>query len=190
MALDLELWLEASPTFRERTDDCPCECEIAGATSVAAPPESIHPPHGLRGQPYAGCERETPAVDSTKRDPARSARRKRVRHLPSRFDGNPGQPEGAREDARAAAGQEADREVRLEPVQGLVETAVAREDDDGLDAATTRAGHELRRMTRALGQKEVELGDSLELRADLGEPLLAHPGRERIDDERRFHRVA
>src|SRR5439155_13996765 len=58
VALDFELWLEASPTLRERTDDCPCECEIAGATSVAAPPESIHPPHGLCGQPYAGCERE------------------------------------------------------------------------------------------------------------------------------------
>ena len=98
--------------------------------------------------------------------------------------------EGAREDTRAAAGKEADREVRLEPVQGLVEAAVPREDDDSLDAVAASPGHEVRRMARAIGEEEVELGDSLQLRAHLTEPLLAHAGRERIDDECESHRVA
>ena len=105
-------------------------------------------------------------------------------------DGISRQPERAREHARAAAGQEADRDVRVEPVQGLVEAAVPREDDDRVDAAAARPGHELRRMARALGEEEVELGDSLQLRADVREPLLAHAGRERIDDERDSHGVA
>ncbi len=42
-------------------------------------------------------------------------------------------------------------------------------------------------MARSLGQENVELGDPFQLRADLGEPLLAHAGGERIDDERDTH---
>ena len=45
-------------------------------------------------------------------------------------------------------------------------------------------------MSRTLGQEHVELGKALELRAHVREPVLAHPGRERIDDDRDLHRVA
>jgi hypothetical protein len=45
-------------------------------------------------------------------------------------------------------------------------------------------------MARALGQENVELGDSLELGAHVREPRFGHAGRERIDNERRSHRVA
>jgi hypothetical protein len=45
-------------------------------------------------------------------------------------------------------------------------------------------------MARSLGEENVELGDPFQLRTDLGEPLLAHAGGERIDDERDSHRVA
>jgi hypothetical protein len=45
-------------------------------------------------------------------------------------------------------------------------------------------------VARALGEDEVELGDSLELCAHLGEPLLADPSRERIGDDRDSHREA
>ena len=141
MALDLELRLESAAPLGKCADDRPREREVAGTASVSAAPERVHPPHDLRRQADAGREGEAPAVDAAQRDPARAVARQRFGHLPCRTNGIPRETQRTRQDAGAATGQEADRHVRLEPVQRLVEDAVAGEDDDGIGASAAGGGH-------------------------------------------------
>ena len=76
----------------------------------------------------------------------------RLRNLARSRDRIGRQAERARQHARAAAGQERDRRVALEPVQGLVEAAVAGEDDDRL---RRRRGMRLRRAPIACRGRSV-----------------------------------
>ena len=115
-------------------------------------PERVDASHCLRVEADAGAEREATLVDAADRDPPGPLLRDRVRHDARRLDRVRRQPEAAREDARAAAREKADRHVLLEAVQRLVEAAVAREDDDRIRAAAARLGHELGRMTGPLGR--------------------------------------
>ena len=190
MTHDLELRLEPAAVLRDRLRDRQHEPEIPGTAAVPAASERVHSPHDFGREPDPGGEAEAAAVHAADADPARASGRQRVGDLPGRAHRVTRQAERPREHARPAARQEADRDVGLEPVQRLVEAAVAREDDHRVSAAANRVGHELRRVARPLGQDDVELSGACELLAHLGEPLLAHACRERVDDQRDLHREA
>ena len=94
----------------------------------------------------AAASSPTPAENAKRRPLTRPTVIRRVRScverlgkLPRRLDRIVRQPERPREHARPAAGQEADRHVALEPVQRLVEAAVAGEDDDRVRARSRHA---------------------------------------------------
>ena len=132
----------------------------------------------------------TPAEKEKRRPLTRPSVMRRVRRLRERVgnlrgggDRVGGKPERARQDARPAAGQEADRDVSLEPVQRLVEPAVPGEDDDRVDAATARVANEFRRVTGMLGEGNVEFSSLRQRFADRTQALLVDARGKRIDDE-------
>src|SRR5581483_11931200 len=132
----------------------------------------------------AGAERETPAVDAADGDAPRAARLDRLGEPPCGGDRIGRQAERARENARAAAWQEADRHVALEPIERLVEAAVAGVHDDRLAVVVERGGDELGRMIRVLGEHDHQVARRLERGLHLGELRLRHMRGERIDDQR------
>ena len=94
--------------------------------------------------------------------------------------GSRGRPERARQHARAAAGNEPDRDVGAEAVDHLVVGAVAREDVDRLRAVRPLGG-ELRRLPARL--REHGLGPGGQRCLDGGELLLVDSAGERIHDQ-------
>src|SRR5204863_7493455 len=87
----------------------------------------------------------------------------------------------------AAAGHEAERQiVPFDAVQGLVEAAVPREDDQRVRLACLTC--ELDRMARTFAADGADVSGIHELPLDGGDGLLRDPTREWVDDQNRtFH---
>ena len=155
-ACDLERRLEVASVRRDRPDDGSREREVAGPPPVRAAAHLVHPPHRLGVEADTGREPEAASVDPAERDAPRPARADGVGDL----RGGPGevvrQTERREEHARASARQEADRHVGVQPVQRLVEAAVAGEDDDRLAAPAAGVGHELGGVTGSLGSHRLD----------------------------------
>ena len=154
--------------------DLPGEADIACAPVLLGAPVRVEPPHRLCVEADAGSEPEAPPVDAAERDPPRCAR---CDVLGGR-DRVAGQAERARQNVRPSAGDEADRRVGPDPVQHLIECAVAREDVDGL-GVSGRAG-ELGRVARVLRPRDLDIAERAE---HLVGPLVADAARERVDDQ-------
>ena len=98
-------------------------------------------------------------------------------------DGIAREPERTREHARAASGEESERDVHLDPVQDLVVRPVTAEDVDRLDLACRP--RDLRGFAR--GGREPGLGPGGQRRLHGRKPVLVDSRRERIDDEEAAH---
>ncbi len=94
------------PTPRcERPDDGHDEREVAGPLAVGAAPHLVDAPHGLGVDPDPCVEREAAAVDPAEADPSCPPLLDRLGEPDGRGEGLGRQPERARQDARAAAGE-------------------------------------------------------------------------------------
>ena len=87
------------------------EDDVSRPAAVVGAPASLDAAHHLGVEPDARREAEAPAVDPAEADRLRPALGERVGDPRRGLDGIARQPERAREDARAAAGQEAEREL-------------------------------------------------------------------------------
>ena len=133
-ALDLELRLPARAPL-DAASARPCRMN---ATSPGRAPSASRPSASSRRT--ASASKPMPA-EKQKRRPLtrpseiapRAALVERRRRPPRGRDRVARQPERTREDARAAAGEEAERHRAVGAVQRLVVGAVAREDDDRVD---------------------------------------------------------
>src|SRR5581483_4633503 len=139
----------------EQPDERAGEGEIAGTAAVVRAPERVDATDDVGRKADARAEAEAAAVDAADGDPARPSCLQRRRDPLSGRDRVARHAERARENTRATAGQEADRDVPLEPVQRLVEAAVAGEDDDRVDAVAAGGGDEVRRVARVLREHDV-----------------------------------
>ena len=131
MPLDLEHRLEAEPALGERLHGRPGEDEISGPAAGLVASAIVHSPHELGVESDAGGEAEAAPIRAAQRDPPGVRRGKPARRL----DGVARDPERTWKHARAAAGDEAERDASVAAVQRLVEATVTREDIDPLGSA-------------------------------------------------------
>ena len=134
------------------------EGEISRPRPVGRPAAVVDSPDDLRVDSNPCAEREAPVVDPAGGDPAEAIRLQRICQLLGRPYRVARQAERARQNARAASRDEAERQVvSLDAVQGLVEAAVAGEDDHGIRVAGLTG--ELDRVSRPLGPHRAHVGD-------------------------------
>ena len=123
----LERWIEAPAPLRHEPSQLPGELEVSRSRAVLPPAATLDAADRLGVDADAGREPEAAPVHAPDRDPSR----RRSRQLLGCCDGVAREAERAREHVRAAAGDEAHRCVGPDPVQHLVEPAVARVDVHG-----------------------------------------------------------
>jgi hypothetical protein len=163
------------------------KAKFSGTPAVLAPSHLVDPAHRFRVQPDAGGEGEAAPVDAPESDPPRAATGDRIGELPRGRLRLVREAERAGEHARAAARQEADRDVGVQAVQRLVEAAVAGEHDDRVAPASAGVAHDLGRVTRALGAHRHHLAGAGQLALHRRDALLGHPGREGVHDQDDLH---
>src|SRR5581483_12206539 len=117
---DLELRLQAQAALEQHARDREGEDEVARTATVGAAPATVDPADRLRVDAETAGEEEAAAVHAAGRDRARAAGGDRRRDPGRGGRRVAGQAERAREDARAAAGHEAERRRTVEPVHDLV----------------------------------------------------------------------
>ena len=159
--LDLEHRLEPAAALDDRLAGGEHEPGVGRAPAVGRPSPLVDAAHQLGVKPDPGREREAPAVHPPERDAARTALFERPGEHLGRLHGIAWQPERPGEHARASARHEADGQRIAEPVEHLVEAAVAREDDDGVEI-TAQDGRELDRVAGVLRAHGRHLGDRRE----------------------------
>ena len=175
---------ETSAALRDGFRRLPREGEVVRTAALEAASELVHAPDDLRVEPDARGEPEAASVDPPERDAPRAVRLRGPRHgRPGSVDGVAREPQGAGEDARAAAGREPDRDVLVEAVQRFVEASVARVHDHGVDV-TRAVADKLHRVLWALGAEDVDVGVGGERLGDGRDARLADGARVRVDDER------
>jgi hypothetical protein len=184
VALHLEHGLELEPVRRQRAHDCEREREVARAAAVLAATELVDAADRLRVDADPGGEGEAASVDAAHRDAAAAPGEQRVRDVRSRGDRIGRDTERTREHARPTAGDEADRHAVADPVQDLVEAAVAGVDDDRVAVGLARELGGVARPGRTL---DADLTCAPELARDRVQPLRRDVRGERIDDERDAH---
>jgi hypothetical protein len=170
---------EARPSTGEDGEQRPRKGKVARAGAASAA-EGVDPADELRVQAEARGEGEAAAIYPSERDPLGG----RMRESPRAFDRIAGETERTREDARRPTGDETHRNFTVEPVHGLVETAVARIDVDAVEAMR-RLCHELDRVQGPLGQDGLDIARSGERLLDRKRELRGYAACRRIDDERR-----
>ena len=132
------------------------EREIARPCTGVVAAERVQPPHRLAVEAEPGGETEAAAVDVAEPDSPQAALGERGADRPRRRHRVTRKAERARQDARAAARQKAERHSSVRTVQRLVVGAVAGEDEDRVDVPRN-GGCKLGRMARALRERRLHL---------------------------------
>ena len=174
-AFDLELLVEASVPRPKRSRCRLQERHVTGPPPIGPAADLVDLPDEFGIEPDPGVEPEAAAVHASDADTARPPPGYTLRGL-ARVARETERP---RKDARAAPREKADRHVLLEPVQHLVERAVAAEHIDRVDLAGR--AHDLRRLARS--GREQGLGAGGKRSPNRSEPVLVHAGGEWVDDE-------
>ena len=155
------------------------ERDVARAAPVGAAAQRIDAPHELGVEAEARVEPEASPVDATEPDPAGAPFRNALRSL----DRVAREPERAREHARPASREKAERHVDADAVQHLVVRAVASEHVDRVHAA--RGAGDLGRLPGC--GRETGLGAGGKRGLHRREPVLVDARGERVDDEEAAH---
>ena len=133
---DLELRV-AEVAAQQRAHDLRREVGVAGPLAPR-PPRLVDEAHGLGVRADPGGEREAPAVDDAEVDAPLAALDERGAHAPRGRADVARHAQRARQHARPAGGQHADRDPVPRPVQHLVGRAVAAQRADGVEAERDR----------------------------------------------------